>query len=782
MDTALCIHGHFYQPPREDPWLGSILSEASAAPMRDWNERILRESYAPLAWARRLDASGRVSDIMNCYEWMSFNVGPTLLHWMRRNAPGIVERMREGDARSLARWGHGNAIAQIYHHIIMPLASPKDREVEVRWAIDDFRATFGREPEGMWLSEAAVDLASLEALAVQGIRFVILAPRQAKAVVTDGVPVQVNEQSVYIGEPYAVKLPSGATMTAVFYNGGLSQGIAFEGLLSDGELFWQRIAREAGYLEQNGSRPLLTLATDGETYGHHFTFGEMALAHVLAQGYARRDGIRLTNMAAFVAENPPKKEVILHEPSSWSCVHGVERWRSDCGCTDGGHSGWNQKWRGPLRTALNHMRSAVEDHFTRVGGECLTDPRAALLAYGSVLAAPVSRESFAATWFRKDADSTDRAWKLLAAQEQALAAFASCAWFFDDIARIEPENALTFALRAMDLMQETGGPDLHETILRDLDVAFSNQPDKGTGREVFFKDVLPRRSDAASQCLLALLLLSSQGRLPQPGTSAVYAWSRLSVEIFPEESTPPLPSRDNSHIPSASVSLQGVSAPIPLRGKAIIRQFFEKQGTEYNWECIPPSSGLSSSFVSLAEASVTVWTMNGPKLHSVVSKFSKPMRDYLMAQMAANQEALVRPKFLAQARHVLSMIDPWPEEQHDVIRPELYQGLMPYMAVEAVLNETGETLSPERRAQVEALLLRHLSPESLILANRLVSEAILERLASSGTEADPVLAELLRRAKALLPEMDTWDIQNKVWEMHPRSVPLLATGLRFRMD
>lgn len=329
MISSLCIHAHLYQPPREDPWLGVVLSEGSAAPMRNWNERILRESYAPLAWARRLDTDNRILDLLNCYEWMSFNVGPTLVRWLRDHCPQLLKRMREGDKKSVERLGHGNAIAQCCHHNIMPLASEKDKLLETVWAIADFRSLFGRDPEGMWLPECAVDLPSLEALARQGIQFVILAPRQARAVIADGEQIFVTENSLDIREPYTVRLPSGASMTVIFYHGPLSQAIAFEGLLRDGELFWQRIAREAQGLQASSrGAPLLCLATDGETYGHHFIFGEMALAHVLAQGAAKRDNIALTNIAAHIAANPPTREVLLHEPSSWSCVHGIERWQS----------------------------------------------------------------------------------------------------------------------------------------------------------------------------------------------------------------------------------------------------------------------------------------------------------------------------------------------------------------------------------------------------------------------------------------------------------------------
>ena len=783
MAVSLCIHGHFYQPPREDPWLGRILVEASAAPMRHWNERILRESYAPLAWARRLDSGGNLADILNAYEWISFNAGPTLLHWMRRSAPDVLARMREGDAHSKARWGHGNAMAQVYHHIIMPLATPRDRALETRWAIDDFRFHFGREPEGMWLSECAVDLPSLESLAAMGIRFVILAPRQAKAVIINGQAVPVNEGSLNIGEPYRVILPSGASMTVIFYHGGLSQGIAFEGLLRSGEHFWQRIAGEASALASSGgSSPLLTLATDGETYGHHFTFGEMALAYVLAQGYAKRDNIRLTNLAAYIAANPPVHDVLLHEPSSWSCVHGVERWRSDCGCTDGGHNGWNQRWRGPLRSALNVMRAGVDTHFALAGNDCFTDAEAALLAYGQVMADPVKRDAFAATWFKGSPAEHDKAWRLLAMQEQALAAFASCAWFFDDIARIEPENAMTFALRAMELLQNTGGPDLTQPVMRELEKAVSNQLASGTGDTVFERDVLPRRDDAATICLLAYVLLDSEGRLPAPGASAMYAWPNVSVELFPE-----------------AAEQDGYA-----RGTAVIRTGRERMGTNYTWRMILPAKiccpGLP--LVSLAEAEMFVRAEGAnaqTELRRKVGECARPLRDFILSQFLRDWERTRRPEMQAKAAHVLSLFSPWLEAQHDVPSPEYWVGFMPYLLVEAMRSEKTDD---EQRTRIKRLLDMHLSPRGRALTGNLVRELLLNGLKSdsasltsgaseqqgaqpsetfpSQPQDDATLALWVRRARSMMADMDWWAVQNRIWERGLKNYPLLAKELGFR--
>lgn len=770
MISSLCIHAHLYQPPREDPWLGVVLSEGSAAPMRNWNERILRESYAPLAWARRLDTDNRILDLLNCYEWMSFNVGPTLVRWLRDHCPQLLKRMREGDKKSVERLGHGNAIAQCCHHNIMPLASEKDKLLETVWAIADFRSLFGRDPEGMWLPECAVDLPSLEALARQGIQFVILAPRQARAVIADGEQIFVTENSLDIREPYTVRLPSGASMTVIFYHGPLSQAIAFEGLLRDGELFWQRIAREAQGLQASSrGAPLLCLATDGETYGHHFIFGEMALAHVLAQGAAKRDNIALTNIAAHIAANPPTREVLLHEPSSWSCVHGIERWRSDCGCSDGGHGQWNQQWRAPLREALTVMRDAADTHFALAGPSCFTDPDAALVAYGEVLADPESGDAFAKKWFHGDAAAHDRAWKLLAMQEQALAAFASCAWFFDDIARIEPENAMTFALRALDLMRESGGPDVQDRMAAVLEKARSNQTESGTGKDIFLNEVVPRRDDPAALCLIAWLRQYPEhchNRKYDGVTNCVFP--NLSVELQPREPESDGPQEE-------------------LTGKAVIRVRHETGGSVYNWRILPPSQERlpAMNFVRLADSVIHVSreeasSEKAEEITRGTRDLSRPLRDYLLSLTLERWEQLARPELRAVAGNAVSLVAPWLEAQNDLPEPEYWVSIIPYMVLESMLDNN---LNVKQRMQIERILSAQLSQSSKKLARSLVTETFIAAfehyVPAADVNKDEILAEWVRRVRFIMPDMDWWLVQNKIWGEGLEQYPGLAAELGF---
>jgi len=531
----LCIHGHFYQPPRIDPWIFELLPEGSAAPGVNWNQRILEASYAPMAWARRRDGRGLITDIVNCYEWISFNLGPSLLSWLESADSVCYARILEADRQSLRRWGHGNAMAQCHHHMIMPLASPLDKEVQLAWAWADFQARFKRDPEGLWLPEAAVDASTLEAVADAGFRFVVLAPRQAASVADlDGSNrCDVDEFSLDVFLPYTVRLPSGRSLAVFFYHGPLSQAVAFERLLENGEQFWQRLVASA--------RPgLLSLATDGETYGHHFPFGEMALAYVLEQARQGRDDLELTNFAAYLAQNPPSRQVFLHEPSSWSCVHGVERWRADCGCTDGGHPGWNQRWRVPLRQALESTKSRIDAHFFAVGGRYFKNARATLLDYGRLLAEGVKIQDFAAEHCLPGLPPKARrqGFDLLAMQEWAMCSLASCAWFFDEISRVEPLRAMVYALRAMELAKATGASDFVPDFLRIMARAESNLPDKGSGLDLWHSHVLPRSMNLGSWVMLALLLLKAQGRLEQ-GRELFISWPGLHMTIIIENNTAP---------------------------------------------------------------------------------------------------------------------------------------------------------------------------------------------------------------------------------------------------
>jgi len=581
----ICIHGHFYQPPREDPWMDTIFPEGSAAPAKHWNERICSESYSPLAWARRLDGEGRITELMNCYEWMSFNFGPTLLTWMERQAPDTYARMLEGDAKSLARLGHGNAIAQIYHHIIMPLATHTERRAEIAWALADFEARFKRPAEGMWLSEAAVDTETLDLLAQAGVAFTILAPRQAREVadLNQDNWTAAHEGNLDIRQPYRVELPQGRSIAVYFYNGPLSQAVAFEGVLGHGDRFWSWLSSLSG-------QGLLALATDGETYGHHFKFGEMALAHALSQARAGVDGVEICNYGAYLAANPPSRRVRIHENSSWSCVHGVERWRSDCGCCAEHKPGWNQRWRGPLRDGLRDLKTHLDTHFVKRGAEVFRDAEDALVHYGRVLCGQDDDAAFERAYFKKGLNPAQRdvAWKLLTMQKWALSSFASCAWFFDDLGRIEPLNALTYALRALGLAQRTGAGDLESVLLAHIGQASSNEPALGSGLDLWNREIRPRRESTESLVAQALLTLWAESGIPEPEGAASISWPGLTVEIRVAQHGEDVPAAQKNTAQSATTQ---DGPAIELSGTASITWAKESGSDACTWHWERPHCG-----------------------------------------------------------------------------------------------------------------------------------------------------------------------------------------------
>jgi len=500
MNRFVCIHGHFYQPPRENPWLEEIEIQDSAHPYHDWNERITAECYAPNAAARILGDERRITDIVNNYSRMSFNFGPTLLSWMERHAPEVYAAVLEADRESRDRFGgHGAAIAQVYNHIIMPLASERDKRTQVVWGIRDFEHRFGRKPEGMWLAETAVDIATLEVLAAEGIAFTILAPHQALRIRRENTEMweDVSGGRIDTHKPYLCRLPSGRSIALFFYNGPLSREIAFGNLLADGASFARRIA--AGFTDTTDPQ-LVHIATDGETYGHHHKYGDMALAYCFHL-------LQTENMAQptvygeFLEICPPRDEVEIAENTAWSCAHGIERWRSDCGCETGCDPRLHQRWRAPLREAVDMLAERLGIHFENAASGFLRDPWAARDDYLSVI---LDRSGEGRNRFlerhaarKLDNESKVRAIKLLEMQRNALLQFTSCGWFFDDVAGLETVQILMYAARAIQLAVETGGPDLEADFVRILERAAGNRPGLKSGAAIYRKIIKPAVVDMA---------------------------------------------------------------------------------------------------------------------------------------------------------------------------------------------------------------------------------------------------------------------------------------------
>src|ERR687897_141276 len=374
MERYVCIHGHFYQPPRENAWLETVELQDSAYPYHDWNQRITAECYAPNSVARILDDQGRIVQLVNNYSRISFNFGPTLLQWLENNEPEVYEAILSADRLSMQKFaGHGSAIAQPYNHIILPLASQRDRRTQVLWGIGDFERRFKRRPEGIWLPETAVDLETLEILAEEGIRFTILAPHQASRVRRTGARLWQDVTGARIDptRPYSQQLPSGKSIGLFFYDGPIARAVAFEGLLTRGDHFADRLI--GAFSDQRSWPQLVHIATDGESYGHHHRFGDMALAYALNQIESKKLA-QLTNYGEYLERHPPTQEVEIIEKSSWSCFHGIDRWWSNCGCNTGGHPNWDQEWRTPLRDALDWLRDSLSKPFETHAGKFLKDP------------------------------------------------------------------------------------------------------------------------------------------------------------------------------------------------------------------------------------------------------------------------------------------------------------------------------------------------------------------------------------------------------------------------
>jgi alpha-amylase/alpha-mannosidase (GH57 family) len=486
----VCVHGHFYQPPRENPWLEAVELQDSAYPYHDWNERITAECYAPNSAARIQNAEGRIIRIVNNYERISFNFGPTLLSWMETQTPRVYRAIIEADKASQERFsGHGSALAQAYHHLIMPIASRRDKYTQVAWGIRDFEHRFGRTPEGMWLPETAVDIETLEILAECGIKFTILAPRQARRVSKIGGRSwkDVSGERIDPSMAYLVNLPSGRKINVFFYDGPISRSVAFEDLLADGERFGKRLM--AGFAEELRPWPeLIHIAADGETYGHHHRFGEMGLASAL--NYIESNQLaQLTNYGEYLERHPPIHRVEIFENSSWSCIHGIERWRSNCGCNSGRHPNWNQNWRQPLREALDWLRDALAPKFELCAQKLLKNPWAARNQYIDAMLdrSEASIDRFFQKHAVRELDRKERvlALKLLELQRHAMLMYTSCGWFFDELSGIETVQVLRYAGRAIELAQQVFGDHLEASLLERLVKAKSNLSEHADGARIY---------------------------------------------------------------------------------------------------------------------------------------------------------------------------------------------------------------------------------------------------------------------------------------------------------
>lgn len=493
MKRAVCLHGHFYQPPRENPWIEEVEVQDSAAPFHDWNERIAAECYGPNGAARLKNGDGRICDIVNNYVHLSFNFGPTLLAWLERQQPEVYRNVLEADARSLRERGHGNAIAQGYNHAILPLCNERDLRTQIRWGLADFQHRFGRKAEGLWLPETAADLKTLQALHDEGVRFTVLSPYQCRRVREPGGEWQEASGARFDPtRPYLVRLPSGVTFPVFFYDGPIARAVAFGEGLGSGEDLLRRL--EAGFSDAREHDEVLTVAVDGETFGHHRKGGDEVVAAAIRR-LSQRAEVQLVNLAQALEMFPPRDEAEIFDGSSWSCAHGVERWRSDCGCSTSGRPGWRQHWRAPLRAALDELRDRLAVVYAEEAGRILRDPWKARDEFIEVVLDPDRRNAsaFVARHAHREPSTEERvrALRLLEMQRQAMLMYTSCGWFFSEVSGLETVQILKYAARALQLAREACGAELETSFKEALEKASSNIPERENARRVYEQEVQP---------------------------------------------------------------------------------------------------------------------------------------------------------------------------------------------------------------------------------------------------------------------------------------------------
>ncbi len=493
MPDYLILHGHFYQPPREIPSTGLIPCQTSAYPYHDWNARIAKECYGANSYSRVLNKKGRITDIVNNYRYISFNIGPTLLDWLEKFTPGVYGRIIEADKESAkSNSGHGNAIAQGYNHTILPLDTPEDAEIQIYWGIRNFQHHFGRYPEGFWLPEAAVNIRIIDILIEYGIKFIILSPNQAQSIRKIGEKnwhkIQGNRD--ISGRPYIIKGEKGS-LSVFFYSKFLSEGISFNHFLRNADTFYQTLLE----IRKKNPGALIHTATDGEIYGHHEPFGDMCLAALTKK--IKHDGIlEFTNYGMYLEKTPPEYEAELKtgedgKGTSWSCFHGVSRWYRDCGCSTGGEEGWNQKWRTPFRDSFEYLSRKTTETFKRTAA-AVSDlsPFDILKNYEKVLNRETKPLDYARHVLRDySKEEAETLLKLLEGQVNRLFMFTSCGWFFSDISGIEPVQNMRYAGETLKIYSNLLPDDTEHRFFEILSTAVSNLPDKKTGTDIFREEV-----------------------------------------------------------------------------------------------------------------------------------------------------------------------------------------------------------------------------------------------------------------------------------------------------
>lgn len=490
----LCIHGHFYQPPRENPWTGEIEEQPGAKPFHDWNERIYTECYRPNAAAEIINDNGEVVKHINNYEYLNFNFGPSLLAWIQRKHESTYNKIIEADKISRMKYkGHGNAIAMCYSHMIMPLANFNDKVTQVTWGLEDFKHHFGRESEGIWLPETACNNETIEVLINLKVKYIILDTGQAAFVRKSGESewIDVNNNSIDPGKPHRhfSAIDSDKYIDIFFYNGPVSKAVAFDDVLTSSQNLLGKIRSASQF--SSGNNNLVSVATDGETFGHHKKFSDRTLAYFISS-LVPSENINIYNFGHYLELYPPVMEVKIksgdnNEGTSWSCTHGVKRWKEDCGC--GGGQGWHQKWRKPLREAMDWLRDNLAVIYETHGSEYFHDVWNARNDYIKVLLNENFKEEFLSNHCKKELTQTEinEAFRLLEMQRFAMLMYTSCGWFFSEISGLETVKILEYAARAIELAESITGLPLEAEFIKKLYAAKSNLKKYSNGKNVYLK-------------------------------------------------------------------------------------------------------------------------------------------------------------------------------------------------------------------------------------------------------------------------------------------------------
>ena len=776
MQKFICIHGHFYQPPRENPWLEAVELQDSASPYHDWNERISAECYAPNTTARILDEQGRIAQITSNYAKISFNFGPTLLAWMEDQMPEIHDAIVESDRLSQANFsGHGSALAQVYNHMILPLANARDKFTQVLWGLRDFESRFDRKPEGMWLAETAADIPTLETLAELGLKFTILSPFQASRTREIGKRNwrDVNGGQIDPTRAYLMRLPSGKSIILFFYDGPVSQAVAFEGLLTSGEKLAHRLM--SAFNDRRDWDQLVHIATDGESYGHHHRQGEMALAYAL-QYIQSRNLARLTNYGEYAEKYPPTREVQIHERSSWSCVHGVGRWMTDCGCNSGGHPGWHQGWRTPLRQALDWLRDELAPLFESKGRQLLRDPWQARNQYLSVILdrSPSCREKFFQENASRELNENEKVTvlKLMELQRHAMLMYTSCGWFFDEISGIESVQVVQYAARALQLARAVLDHDLEAGFLQIFEGAKSNLPENKDGLTIYEKFVKPARMDWHK--VAAHYGISSIFN-PYSEKTRIFSYS------FEDEHRQLLTSGKTR----LAVGRTKVTSEITQESRLLTYAFLymgehNLTGGVRDFESVPAYDDMFRALnetyerADFPECIRLLDRFFGQPSYSLSSLFKDEQRRILNEILVSTREdlesrfRLIAERYAPLMKFLQSAGAPLPEGLNAAIEFVLRSDIRRHIEAEPINLDRLRSLIVEANARGTQVL-----DASVSFSVKTKMEHLMAELASHPEETERMMA-LDSFAKLVLPlplGLNLWKVQNIYWEMLQRRLP-----------